>query len=42
VEAVADRVIFIHEGRIVFDGSIDAFREGTPTLDARFRELTAA
>ena len=42
VEAVADRVIFIHEGRIVFDGSIDEFRKGGPTLDERFRELTAA
>jgi ABC-2 type transport system ATP-binding protein len=42
VEAVADRVIFIHEGRIVFDGSIAEFRDGTPSLDARFRELTAA
>ena len=42
VEAVADRVIFIHEGRIVFDGSITEFRKGSPTLDERFRELTAA
>ena len=42
VEAVADRVIFIHEGRIVFDGPIDEFRKGSPTLDERFRELTAA
>ncbi len=42
VEAVADRVIFIHEGRIVFDGPIDEFRKGSPTLDERFRQLTAA
>ena len=42
VAAVADRVIFIHEGRIVFDGPIDEFRKGSPTLDQRFRELTAA
>ncbi len=39
VEAVADRVIFIHEGRIVFDGSIDAFRAEGP-LDERFHALT--
>ena len=42
VEAVADRVIFIHEGRIVFDGSIDAFRAGESSLDERFRTITAA
>lgn len=42
VEAVADRVIFIHEGRIVFDGSIDEFRKGSPSLDERFYALTAA
>ena len=42
VEAVADWVIFIHEGRIVFDGSIDEFRSDTDSLDKKFRELTAA
>ncbi|MFH0981286.1 MAG: ATP-binding cassette domain-containing protein, partial [Planctomycetota bacterium] len=42
VEAVADRVIFIHEGRIVFDGTIDEFRKGSRSLDERFRQLTAA
>jgi ABC-2 type transport system ATP-binding protein len=42
VEAVADRVIFIHEGRIVFDGSISEFRSGSRSLDERFRQLTAA
>jgi ABC-2 type transport system ATP-binding protein len=42
VEAVADRVIFIHEGRTVFDGTIDEFRSGQSSLDDRFRELTAA
>ena len=42
VQAVADWVIFIHEGRIVFDGAIDEFREGATTLDDRFRDLTAA
>jgi len=42
VEAVADRVIVIHDGRIVFDGTIDEFRSGSPSLDERFRDLTAA
>jgi ABC-2 type transport system ATP-binding protein len=42
VEAVADAVVFIHEGRVVFDGTIDAFRAGAGSLDERFRDLTAA
>ncbi len=42
VEAVADRVIFIHEGRIVFDGTIDEFKGQAASLDDRFRELTTA
>jgi ABC-2 type transport system ATP-binding protein len=40
VEAVAQRVIFIHEGRIVFDGSLDEFRRGD--MDATFANLTGA
>ena len=42
VEAVADRVIFIHDGAIVFDDSIDAFRSGADSLDEHFKQLTAA
>ncbi|MCA9295929.1 MAG: ABC transporter ATP-binding protein [Phycisphaerales bacterium] len=42
VEAVADRVIFIHRGRLVFDGSLDSFRAGGASLEERFRALTAA
>ncbi len=42
VKAVADRVIFIHEGRIVFDGDMEQFQLGADSLDDRFRELTAA
>ena len=42
VEAVADHVIFIHDGKIVFDGTITEFREGTDSLDERFQALTAA
>lgn len=40
VEAVAARVIFIHEGRIVFDGAIDQFKSDARSLDERFRQLT--
>jgi len=41
-EAMADRVLFINEGRMVFDGSVRQMtQDGTP-LDVRFRELTAA
>ena len=42
VEAVADRVIFIHAGRIVFDGPLGTFQGEAATLEERFRELTAA
>lgn len=42
VEAVADRVIFIHRGRLVFDDSLDTFRAGGTSLEDRFRTLTAA
>ena len=39
VEAMADRVIFIAHGRIVFDGSVDELKSGGD-LDERFAELT--
>jgi ABC-2 type transport system ATP-binding protein len=42
VEAMASRVLFINEGRIVFDGSIEELTKGGKHLDERFRELTAA
>ena len=42
VEAMASRVLFINEGRLVYDGSIkDLTKDGKP-LDQHFRELTAA
>ncbi len=42
VEAMARRVLFIDEGRMVFDGPIDQLtRDGKP-LDVHFRELTGA
>jgi ABC-2 type transport system ATP-binding protein len=40
VDAVAERVLVIHEGRIRFDGSIDDFRRGSADLDAHFARLT--
>lgn len=41
VEAVAQRVIFIHEGRIVFDGDVEQFA-AQRDMDKRFAELTSA
>ena len=40
VEAMADRVVMINEGRIVYDGSIDGLRESGPDLDDAFFQLT--
>ncbi len=40
VEAMAGRVLFINEGRLVFDGSVAKLTEGGHPLDQRFRELT--
>jgi ABC-2 type transport system ATP-binding protein len=42
VEAMASRVLFINEGRLVFDGSIKELTKDGKPLDQRFRELTAA
>ena len=42
VEAMANRVLFIDEGRLVFDGTIaDLTKDGKP-LDVHFRELSGA
>jgi ABC-2 type transport system ATP-binding protein len=38
VEAVADTVLMVHEGRLVFDGTVDALRADR-SLEARFYEL---
>ena len=40
VEAVADRVILINRGRIVFDGLPEEMRGGHATLDEAFQALT--
>lgn len=42
VEAVADRVLFINEGRLVFDGKFEELKQEGKDLDDRFRELTTA
>ncbi len=41
VEPVADRVLFIHEGRIVFDGTPHQFASDNRSMEQRFQELTA-
>jgi ABC-2 type transport system ATP-binding protein len=41
VEAMAQRALFINEGRLVFDGPIEKLTAGGRPLDVRFRELTA-
>jgi ABC-2 type transport system ATP-binding protein len=42
VQAMADRVLLIHEGAIVFDGTPKELLAGSASLDDRFAELTAA
>jgi ABC-2 type transport system ATP-binding protein len=38
VEAIAGRVLFINEGRLVYDGAVSGLGHD---LDSRFHELTA-
>jgi ABC-2 type transport system ATP-binding protein len=40
VEAMADRVVMINEGRLVYDGSVEGLRESGPDLDEAFYKLT--
>ncbi len=42
VDAMADRVLLIHEGRLVFDGTPSEFRGSASRMDERFAELTSA
>jgi ABC-2 type transport system ATP-binding protein len=42
VEAMASRVLFINEGRIVYDGTIQELTKDGRPLDEHFRKLTAA
>jgi len=41
VEPVADRVLFIHDGKIVFDGKPAEMRKEGRTLEEQFHRLTA-
>jgi ABC-2 type transport system ATP-binding protein len=41
VEATATRVLFIHEGRLVFDGSVADFRGEGQSLDITYERLSA-
>jgi ABC-2 type transport system ATP-binding protein len=40
VQAVATRVLFITEGRLVYNGPVASLVDGQHDLDAKFRELT--
>ncbi|REJ67891.1 MAG: ATP-binding cassette domain-containing protein [Planctomycetota bacterium] len=40
VEATSNRVIFIHEGRIVFDGPVGKLNEDGKGLDENYKRLT--
>jgi len=40
VEAMADRALFIDEGKLIYDGPIKELTSGGKHLDERFRELT--
>ncbi|QDT70020.1 putative ABC transporter ATP-binding protein YxlF [Planctomycetes bacterium MalM25] len=42
VEAMCNRVVFINEGRVVFDGEPGGLGESPAALDAKFHELTGA
>ena len=42
VKAVCSRVILIHEGKIVFDGSVDQMEGKTHDMESHFRDLTKA
>ncbi|XZE53422.1 ABC transporter ATP-binding protein [Planctomycetaceae bacterium SH139] len=42
VEAMADRVVMINEGRLVYDGSVEGLRERGSDLDDAFHNLTSS
>ncbi len=41
VQAMASRVLFIDEGRLVFDGTVSELTKDGKSLDDQFRQLTA-
>jgi len=42
VDAMCNRVVFINEGRLVYDGTVAELESGGKSLDERFHELTTA
>jgi ABC-2 type transport system ATP-binding protein len=40
VEAMADRVVMINEGRLVYTGTVEGLRHAAPDLDEAFHRLT--
>ncbi|MDO4570260.1 MAG: ABC transporter ATP-binding protein [Planctomycetia bacterium] len=40
VEAMAQRILFIAEGKLCFDGSVDKFLQGANSLEEKFRSLS--
>jgi len=42
VDAMCSRVLFVNEGRMIYDATIDEVRNSGKPLEARFQELTAA
>ncbi len=40
VEAMADRLLFVSEGELVYDGTVAEMQAGGSSLDERFAELT--
>ena len=40
VQAIASRVLFINEGRLVFDGPVNEFSAGAASMDVRFHQLS--
>jgi ABC-2 type transport system ATP-binding protein len=42
VEAIANRVVFINEGRMVYDGTVQDLAPNALLLDEKFHELTGA
>jgi len=42
VEAMCSRVLFINEGRLVYDGTVEELKSQNKTLDEHFHDFTAA
>jgi len=42
VQAVAQRVLFVSQGRLVFDGGVSELGDDEPAMEKRFHELTLA